>query len=154
VETGSAALIFFFGLFWASALATVSRYRPFDTASLFSREFRAMAVKRLIASFFIMNVLPVMLLLVLYQSVVPEGAGIRSVIIAAVTSLSVFGCNRILHSVIAADHHWSTFYSSETEWRDSLRQYEERSNSRLAHLVPGVLYLFIYPLLGLAIRYL
>jgi len=99
METGRIALIFFYGVFWATIVSAVGRYSPFNTAAFFSQEKRRHAFFRFLMSFTILNILPITWLLLLCL-IIPDTSGVRPVIAAAVASLSVFGFHRILLFVI------------------------------------------------------
>ncbi|MCK9274586.1 MAG: hypothetical protein M0P57_05800 [Syntrophales bacterium] len=141
MESGSVSLIFFFGLFWASVIASVNRYRPFATADFWSDEYRPAAVKRFGISFVLLNLFPVFWLWFLYRFIVPQNSGVLPVLSAALASLSVLGLHRVLHALIASDSTFRCFFQSD-EHIDIAKQWQERGvNSFLAHFIPGIAYL-------------
>ena len=148
MESGSASLLFFFGLFWASVIASVARYRPFETADFWSDEHRPHALKRFGISFVVLNLFPVFWLWLLYQIVVPQERGVIPILSAALASLSVFGIHRVLHALIATDKTFRFFYSLEEYHELANRWHAHGTNSFIAHFLPGIAYLLVLAFLG------
>jgi len=161
METGRIALVFFYGIFWASVINAISRLRPFETAAIFSKkpkkaEGKWPAVRaqrawwRCFAAFIFINLLPILWLLFLYNKVIPNTSDVSSVIAAAFASFSVFGFNRILYSIIATKWH-STFFSNE-EWKEIKEEWPWKADEEgdlcvdrfAAHFIPGIIYLILF----------
>ena len=140
MDTGRQALVLFYAFFWAAALSATSRYQPFDTPSAWSRDSRA--VKRLLVSLLILNVLPILWFLLLYN-IIPNYDRVTSIMAAAVASLSVFAFHRILHAFIASEKMYQHFYTLEqvNEVRDRGKFTQPQTFS--AHFIPGLLYVII-----------
>jgi len=148
MESGSASLVFFLGLFWASVITSANRYRPFETADFWSATHRSYALKRFGLSFVILNLFPIVWLWLLYQVVVPQKPGFIPVLSAALASLSVFGIHRILHALLACESTICVFYPSE-EHEELVGRWRERGvNSFIAHFYPGMAFLLVFALLG------
>ena len=67
ILTGKDALVLFYGIFWATVLGVIKRYRLFDTHLIFSRNKRRYALSRLIVAFIIINVIPILWFWILYS---------------------------------------------------------------------------------------
>lgn len=148
--TGKEALILFWGIFWAAVLATMGKYRLFDTHLFFSRDKnrKCYAIRRSTVGFIIVDVFPILWFWGLYSHIIPEGSGAVPVMAAAFASLSVFGFNRILHSMVASEKFHSRFYSQE-EWEEVIKQWgrDHCNNEFKAHFLPGIFFLAASPLL-------
>jgi hypothetical protein len=59
---GEDALVFFFAIFWGGLIGVYGRYRPFDTAALFSSK-PCHAGFRLLTSLVVIDALPIFLFL-------------------------------------------------------------------------------------------
>ena len=141
---GTDALIFFFGLFWATSLASVGRYRLFDTQLLSRAGKPWQGVKRLTVGLLLVNAGPVALLWLLHEHVVSDATGLWPVVSAAVGSLSVFGVSRITHAFVASDPVGNFFYDDD-EKETVLRQWGRSGpNGFFAHFVWGVLWIVAY----------
>ena len=144
MEDGRALLLFLYGLFWAEMLATSARYNGFPTAVLwFGQGGRRCHWMRLIVSFLLLNLFPVLWLGGLYEWVVPGGSGTGPIMIAATASLSLFGIIRIYHGVVASKETIDLFYTS-----DEQQTFEIQGKGKLrtcwSHIVPGLLYLGVF----------
>ena len=148
MDTGSNAIVFFFGLFWAVSLNSVARYRPFETASFWSPTDRQYAFRRFVLAIVILNLLPVFWLWVLFQFIVPKLAGFFPVLSAAIASLSIFGIPRLFHAFVATDRGNGRFYSNEEYMEITKRWREGSANTFVSHFVPGILYLIVFAILG------
>ena len=145
MENGRMALLFLYGLFWAETLATSARYNGFPTAKLWvGQDGRSCQWRRLIASFVLLNLFPVLWLGVLYACIVPGESGIIPITIAATGSLSLFGIIRIYHGVVASEETINKFYTN-----DEQQTLEIQGNGKLltcwSHIIPGLLYLVVFP---------
>ncbi len=154
MENGKAALLFLCGLFWAEILATSARYNGFPTAELWVGESgRTYQGKRLIASLLLLDVFPVVWVWGLYTCVVPERSGFGPIAVAAIASLSMFGIIRIYHGVVASAQTINKFYTSEEQ-----QTFEVQGKGKLrtcwSHIVPGLLYLVVFPGLAKVIEWL
>lgn len=146
MDNGRAALVFFYGVFWCSALGVVARYRPFDTTLFYKQGFFGHAVRRFVVSFFLLTVSPIAMLSILYAYVVPDMSGVRSIIAAAAGATSVFGFHRILHAILASERTHERFYSDKAIWEDVVRKWSPNGiNTFWAHFGPGLLYLTLFP---------
>jgi hypothetical protein len=140
MDTGRQALVLFYAFFWAAALSVTGRYQPFDTPSAWSGESRA--VKRLLVSLLILNVLPILWFLLLYN-IIPNDDRLASIVAAAFASLSVFAFHRILHACIASENMYQSFYTLEQveEVRDRGKFTQPQTFG--AHFIPGLFYIII-----------
>jgi hypothetical protein len=140
MDTGHQALVLFYAFFWAAAISVTVRYQPFDTPSAWVRESRA--IKRLLVSLLILNILPILWFFFLYK-IIPDDNRLPSIIAAAVASLSVFGFHRILHAFIASESMYQCFYTLEQvkEVRDRGKFTQPQTFS--AHFIPGLLYIIV-----------
>ncbi len=158
METGQAALLFLYGLFWAEILATTARYNGFPTAKLWvgsdTRGDRSIWVRRLIVSFVVLNFFPILWLVFLYQYVVPATPGAAPIAVAAMSSLSIFGIIRLYHGIVASKDSLR-YFSTDAE----LRELEVQGPSGCpltvwSHVVPGAVYLVVLPGLAMVARWL
>jgi hypothetical protein len=150
MDTGSAALVFFYGLFWATVISATARYRAFPTSLAMAapRHERPRYWRRLGVSLLLLNFVPAGLLLLLYATVVPAAATPRAIASAALSSLSVFGVHRVYHAAVCSRETWKPFYSEAELTRYDLNSPELAGSPWWAHLVPGVAYLLLWPLLA------
>ena len=142
MESRSAAIIFFYGLVWATVLSAADDYRAFDTYAWFHGEERAKAVLRWLVAAMVVDLLPALGLGFLYWStciVPPDTAGTVSIVCAGVASLGVFAVPRLLHAAIATRHTWIWFYSCE-DWKKVPESRREQANL-IGHLLPGIFYI-------------
>ena len=155
MDTGRAALIFFYGVFWATMVATTARYRAFPTALILGGPSDEMARhwRRLAASFAFLNVAPVIVLILLYNYVVSEDSGWVSVASAATASLSVFGIVRLYHALICSKETWRWFYTEHRLECYELKSDDKSEASWWTHAVPGAVYLIFFPLLAYGIQH-
>jgi len=151
VESGRAALLLFFGLFWATVLSSVDDFRPFDTAGWFRAQECAKSFARWWVSFLIVDLLPAIGLYGLYKShrVIPaDSAGDIGILCAAIASLAVFAVPRLLHAFIATRTTRRAFYSDD-EWSQFLQGPKGTDDQRFhVHFLPGLFYIVFF--LGLA----
>lgn len=149
--TGKDALVFFYGIFWATILTIIGRYRLFDTHLLFSQNQRRYAISRFIVAFIVINVAPILWFWVLYSWIVPEALGVLPTMSAAFASLSIFGFHRILHAIVASENFYSKFYSDK-EWQAVMTQWgREGPNTFMPHFLPGICFLIVFPLIAYAV---
>jgi len=149
--SGRDALILFFGVYLTSVINLIRKYRTFDIYLLFSKNKskRLHSLRRFIAGFFIIDVIPILWFLILYTFVIPDRAGPFPIMAAAFAALSVLGFARILHSVIATERN-EKFYSKEefesvmTKWGKG----NDPDNSFKAHFITGFSYLIIFPVIA------
>jgi hypothetical protein len=143
MNTGREALILFYGIFWATSLSMVAKYRLFYTAAFFNSDnsFRVKVRKRFLLALFVIDLLPIAWLYVLYAWIVPNKTSPWAMVSAAIASLSVFGFPRILHSLIAIPKRRSIYYSKE-EWEKVEKDIPPQNPDCFhAHFIPGFLYL-------------
>lgn len=151
---GDDAFMIFIAIFWGAMLGSAGRYQPFDTAAaLFApwRETRSiMARRRFVVSTLLLNVLPLLYLLAGY--VVLKGhEGVPALVGAAVMSLGIFGCTRVLHAVMATQGTYAYFFT-EDYWNQRLKgERHEKEHHFVAHFAPGIAYLVVYFFVGLLI---
>ncbi len=140
MDTGRQALVLFYAFFWAAALSVTGRYQPFDTPSAWSGDSRA--IKRLIVSLVILNLLPILWFLFLYK-IIPNDDSLSSIMASAVASLSVFAFHRILHAFIASENLYRHFYTPEQV--DEVREKGKFTQPQTfnAHFIPGLLYIVV-----------
>jgi hypothetical protein len=154
MEDGKVTLLFLYGLFWAEMLSTSARYNGFPTAELWvGQTSRSCQWRRLIASFALLNLFPVLWLGVLYAWVVPGDSGIVPISVAAISSLSAFGIIRIYHGIVASKETINTFYTSEEQQTFEI-QGKGKLRTRWSHIVPGLLYLAVFPSLAKVLGWL
>jgi len=148
MDSGQAALVFFFGLFWASALSAITEFRAFDTAGWWRRResSRSRGLSRFLTGIAIADAVPLALLWILYNSPLVDQAAqrpFRPVVVAAVASLSVFFVPRFMHAILATTWH-SCFYD-DAEWRQVVVDAKaQESDTFAAHFVPGVGYVIVF----------
>ncbi|HYT04420.1 MAG TPA: hypothetical protein VEM13_06015 [Gemmatimonadales bacterium] len=151
MDTGQQALVFFYGVFWATVIGATVPYRGFATAlALVASDLdkRRKCRRRLLVAFVLLNVLPAALLYVLYSYVVPNCASGRAIVAAGVASLSVFGVHRVFHAIVCSKETWPAFYTA-AEIKEYHLDTEDKSGSTWwAHAVPGVAYLVGMPLIA------
>lgn len=146
--SGKDSLILFYGLYLMAVIHLIRKYRTFDVYLILSKNKskRIHSLRRFLAGFFIIDVLPVIWLLVLYQFAIPFGSGPFPIMAAAFASLSVLGFASILHSIVATENN-SKFYSpQEFEYVISRWGKEnDADNSFKAHFLAGISYLIFFP---------
>ena len=136
------ALFYFYGIFWATTLGSISAFKPFDTASIFRGRTGYPAVRRAFVCLVVANALPVFGIWYLYQLLhnsVPSEWGVP---IAALASLSVFSLPRLIHGIVLNNTTATWFYLPNDLER------VQKDNNKMAepfyyHLVPGVVYIGI-----------
>lgn len=141
MDSTQAALVFFFGMFWASALSAVAPLQVFDTRLLFRRGQMKRGWCRLVVGLVIVDILPVVGLCLLLNSPLMEAKKIAGVATAAIASLSVFSVQRFLHASVATDRFASFYYSA-----DDLTMLESRGKTVdgfWEHFVPALFYLIV-----------
>lgn len=149
--SGDDAFLIFIAIFWGAMLGSVGRYQPFDTAAaLFApwEELRSrVARRRFVVSTLVLNVLPLLYLMIGYMAL--KGCtGIPALLGAAVMSLGIFGCTRVLHAVLATQKTHMYFFADD-HWAKVLKgERHDREHRFVAHFVPGIAYLVVYFLIG------
>lgn len=146
--TGKDSLILFYGIYLMAVINLIRKYRTFDVYLMLSKDKskRSHSMRRFLAGFFIIDVLPVTWFLVLYQYIIPFGGGPFPIMAAAFASLSVLGFARILHSVVATENHKKFYSSQEFEYVTSKwGKGNDEDNSFKAHFVTGICYLILFP---------
>ncbi len=141
--SGSEALVFFYAVFWALIFGPANRFRAFDTQLLFTRRWRQLSLRMLVAVI-VVNVAPLAWFMFLYEHVVPHSDAYRSVLAAGIASLALPGFPRFLHAVLLTDC-FGCFYSRR-ERRDILAEWRKNRSDRVsryfnAFFIPGVGYL-------------
>jgi hypothetical protein len=116
--TGKDSLILFFGIYLTVLINLIRKYRTFDVHLILSKDKlkRVHSIRRFLAGFFIIDVLPVTWFLVLYEFIIPSGGGPFPIMAAAFASLSILGFARILHSIVATENHLKFYSSQEFEY--------------------------------------
>ena len=151
MSTGSEALIFFYGVFWATVVSSASRYRPFETADLFSADppTRKMSLRRMLWSLLLLNGLPITNLTLLYSHVVPVSNNGSAIASAAFGGLSVFAYTRLLHAILATDAQWHRYFTP-VQYENFSDQYGRQGSPKTAraHAIPGLAYLALFTLLA------
>lgn len=149
METGPAALVLFFGLFWGFGQGLVHPYRLFDLPDLFVNSHRKHAWRRFLVGLCVVDFAPIAYLWFLYSLVVPNRSGGLAIVSAAVSALSIFGLVSILHALVASNETCRIFYENESEYRAAAGRWMARgSNAFMAHFIPGVAYLVVFPAIG------
>jgi len=153
LDNGQQALLFFYGVFWATVISSTSPYRAFATTLALSarnKDVRVKACKRLIVAFIILNVIPVVLLYILYkwQWIVPAQNTDAAIAAGAVASLSVFGINRVFHAFVCSRGTWNCFYTQQEISAYNLDNEEKSESPFWAHFIPGIFYLVGMPLIA------
>jgi hypothetical protein len=150
MDTSANALVFFYGVFWATSLARTDRYEAFKTAALFQKGARVRVTLRLAVALLVLTILPTGLVLALYIWVVPHDCRPESIASAALSSISVFGFIRLFHALVASDLTFRLFYTS-AEIKEVRKHLGEQPQTFKAHFWPGVAYLVVFSLLGLGV---
>jgi hypothetical protein len=139
VVSAGDALLLFYGVFWASALAATSKFQAFDTRWI--GENCKSRAKRFIASVLVCNALPVLWLLLLHGRFTVNLSG-WAISAAAVASLSVFSIPRLLHGVVGTG--WRRTFYSDLDWASVLKKLPPDTDERESfwvHFGPGLGYL-------------
>lgn len=148
---GDDAFLIFIAIFWGVMLGSVGRYQPFDTAAAFfapkRHPRRIRAQRRFWVSMLVLNVLPLAYLSAGYL-VLRDTRGIPALLGAAVMSLGLFGCPRVLHAIVATRRTRACFLPMR-HWRQQIAGERHANEHTLrAHLLPGLVFLFGYFALG------
>ena len=152
--SGDDAFLIFIAIFWGSMLGSAGRYQPFDTAAAFFSPWREprgiLARRRFIVSTFLLNALPILYLVIGYEGL--KGcSGVLALVGAAIASLGIFGCPRVLHAVLATDKTHAYFFT-ENYWSATLtNDRHDREHRFVAHFAPGMVYLVGYLAIGILI---
>lgn len=151
---GDDAFLIFIAIFWGVMLGSAARYQPFDTAAAFfapkGHPRRIRARRRMLMATLLLNVLPLAYLVAGY-AVLRASRGIPALLGAAVMSLGLFGCPRLLHAAVASRKVWPRYFPSRY-WKAALAGDRHPGEHTLAaHLLPGLVFLGVYFCLGLAI---
>jgi hypothetical protein len=96
--------------------------------------------------------LPMVSLAVSYGYVVPNVGGPLAMVSAAFAALSIFGCVRVLHALVATDSRYRSFYSDKERGPLLEKGAVGQSQSLWPHLGPGIIYLVGCPVVALVIR--
>jgi len=149
--SGKNALILFFGVYLTVVINLIRKYRTFDIYLFFSKSIskRNRSIRRFIAGFLIIDVMPILWFLVLYTFIIPDEPGPFPIMAAAFAGLSILGFARILHSVIATEKH-EKFYSNE-DFQTVISKWgrvNDPDNSFKAHFITGFSYLIIFPVIA------
>jgi len=119
-ETSETALIFFFGIFWATVLSTVPNYELFAISSLIRPETRSKAITRWLVGVLVLNVFPPGLLFAITQTnILPDQAGPKAVCCSALASLSVVSLFFVLQGLLVSGR---TFFYENDEWTEVKRR--------------------------------
>jgi hypothetical protein len=159
MEASQTLFLFLYALFWAQVLATTPRYNAFPTAKLWAGPEsvtygdRRIWASRLAVSLLLLNFSPILWLIFLYKYVVPATFGNAEIAVAALSSQSIFGILRIYHGVVGSKDTVRLFFTKE---EDELLIHGPtgRLLSAWSHIVPGALYLLLFPGLAMLVRWL
>ncbi len=148
---GDDAFLIFIAIFWGVMLGSAARYQPFDSAAAFfaprHHPRRIRAHRRFWISMLVLNALPLAYLYVGHL-VLQEAHGIPALLGAAVMSLGLFGCPRVLHAIMATPRVRSRYFSAK-HWRAQIAGERHQDEHRMrAHLVPGIVFLGGYFIVG------
>lgn len=158
MKIGQALFLFLYGLFWAEMLATTPRYNGFPTAKLWAGSDtagdRRIWARRLLASLLLLNFSPILWLIFLYEFVVPATSGTVEITVAALSSLSIFGILRLYHGIVASKNTIRSFFTEEEERELPIQGPTGRLLSVWSHVVPGAVYLLVFPGLAMVVRWL
>lgn len=148
MDNGQQALLFFYGVFWATVISSTSPYRAFATTLAIRGNKKA--ILRLVFATVLLNILPVLLIHELYKckEIVPADSSATAIMAAAFASLSVFGINRVFHALVCSKETWKYFYTEVEIKKYDLDNEEKSMSPWSAHLIPGIAYLLGMP--GLA----
>ena len=157
-SNAQAALLAFYAIFWGTAIHSSTRYRLFDTSSMFWGDKRA--GYRGTAGILFINVAPAAWFCMLWAMVGNLPDEIWAIFLSALGSISVFGWPRILHAFIASTTFQSIFYEPQ-EHAEMMAKYpasywlKGAGNQFWAHAFPGLLWLtfFVLPILYLSPKY-
>ena len=140
-------LTFFYAVFLGLALNSAGKMRTFATHKMFVNR---KAFLRIICSFIIINVFPVITFAYLYNSVftLDVTSSYLSIFAVVAASLSVFGFNRVLTGIIISDECYKYFYDEE-EWKEIVFSGARKSadytpNNWWCHVLPGVIWLIFF----------
>lgn len=151
-----------YGVFWAEMLATSGRYNGFPTAKLCA-EFevpgdRVIWWRRLVVSLLVLNAFPILWLIFLYNWVIPNSNSSVAIAAAGLAALSIYGILRVYHGIVASENSQHAYFTKaelkEPEPNEKKGQYLDiqgpagKAYPRRTHIVPGVVYLLVFP--GLA----
>jgi hypothetical protein len=149
---GKDALILFFGIYLMIVMNLIRKYRTFDVQLFFSsnKRRRHRFIKRFVVGFLMIDILPVIWLLILYDFVIAPFSGPFPIMAAALAAISVLGFVKLLHAIIATENHLQ-FYSA-----DEFHHYvvslwgrdDDEDNTFKSHFISGVAYLIFFSLLA------
>jgi hypothetical protein len=144
MDSTQAALVFFFGTFWACVLSAVAPFQTFDTRLVFRPESRRRGICRIMVGLVVVNVVPVFGLCLLYKSWLMDAKDVKGVAVAATAAMSVFSIQRFLHAFIATKSLAPHFYSDADV--NDLKERGKDVDQFHEHFIPAVGYVVI-PLL-------
>ena len=139
----------FFGVFWAAVQLSAARYRLFDTHSLRPGGLWRFALPRFAVGVAVLNLAPIVLFAWLAVTL-PEASGIVPSAAGALAALSAFGFQRVAHAIVFTEWKDKFYTTKEQEWfRESWHREDE--GGFWPHLIAGLLYIAIPPLLAIAV---
>ena len=151
---GDDAFLIFIAIFWGVMLGSAARYQPFDTAAAFfaprRHPRRIRAQRRFWIAMLVLNVLPLAYLFLGYL-VLSDAGGLPALLGAAVMSLGIFGCPRVLHAIVATRHARPRYFTAPHWRRQVAGDRHPNEHTLRAHLVPGVVFLVGYFVVGMLI---
>lgn len=159
---GDDAFLIFIAIFWGVMLGSAARYQPFDTAAAFFARHdrhrvlprRVRARRRFWKSMLVLNGLPLVYLALGYACLGNAVRGIPALLGAAVMSLGIFGCPRVLHAIVANACSWPRYFTRQHWQREIARDRHPSEHRMRAHLLPGITFLVGYFALGALIAHL
>jgi len=110
------ALLFFYGVFWATLLPAMSKFGPFETSSFFRKgERRVKGVPRFFLSLLCLNILPIAWLWFLLSSefVIRHSSNPIDLVSAAIVSLSVFGFSSLVYALYGTKPSMNCFFTND-----------------------------------------
>lgn len=138
------ALVFFFALFWASALSAIAPFHAFDTRDLIKAGFRCKTLRRFLIAVVIADIFPALMLLFFLHRSWLKGSTPASIMAGAVASLSVFFIPRLMHAALLSDRWWYRYYDAEQ--KAEMAKQGKNAESLWSHLIPALCYIVLLPL--------
>lgn len=148
---GKDALVLFFGIYLTIVMKLIRKYRTFDVQLFFSKnkKRRSRFIRRFLMGFFLIDILPVLWLLILYDFVIAPGRGPFPIMAAAFAALSVLGFVKILHAIIATENHLKFYSADEFQYVTShWGRDDDEDNTFKSHLISGIGYLIFFSILA------
>jgi len=145
------ALIFFYGIFWATTLPAMSRFGPFEVTWVFRKgNARKRGLYRCVISALVLNVGPVLWFWILYGNdlIIPISTDANVIMASAFASLSVFGFSNLTYALFAPDRPATIFYTQEKRQKIICDSKLDRTIKFRDYFVPAIGYFVFWPLVA------